>query len=124
VLCVRKSGEGADHNIEKDGHGHHEEFSGRPDLAFPPSPSQHSHHGASRSPAVKRDQQFQFVDSHPAVQASYSQGSNGPTLPAGFASIMNAYTEQVSPNQPQAEFVHHTGNGTIGGRTRSRKSAI
>ena len=121
---VCKSGEGSNHSIDEDGHGHHEEFSGRPDLAFPPSPSQHSHHGASRAPAVQRDQQFQFVDSHPAVQASYSsgQGSNGPALPAGFASIMNAYTEQGSANQPQAEFVHHTGNGTIGGRTRSRKS--
>ena len=98
---------------DEDGRGHHEEFGGRPDMAFPPSP------------AVQRDQQFQFVDSHPAVQASYSsgQGSNGPALPAGFASIMNAYTEQGSSNQPQAEFVHHTGNGTIGGRTRSRKSA-
>jgi len=125
MLLVRKSGEGADRNIDKDGHGHHEEFSGRPDLAFPHSPSQRPHHGASRSPAVQRDQQFQFVDSHPAVQASYSsgQGSNGPALPAGFASIMNAYTDQGSQNQPQAEFVHHTGNGTIGGRTRSRKSA-
>jgi len=110
----------------EDGHGHHEEFSGRPDMGFPPSPSQHSHRGASHSPVLQRDQQFQFVDSHPAVQAAYSsgQGSNGPALPAGFASIMNAYTEQGAPNQPQAEFVHHTGNGTIGGRTRSRKSAI
>jgi len=122
---VCKSSGEANHDI-KDGHGHHEEFSGRPDAAFPPSPSQHQHHGASHSPALQRDQQFQFVDSHPAVQAVYSsgQGSNGPALPAGFASIMNAYTEQGSPNQPQAEFVHHTGNGTIGGRTRSRKSAI
>jgi hypothetical protein len=123
---VGKSGGGADHRIDEDGHGHHEEFGGRPDMAFPHSPSQHSHRGASRSPVLQRDQQFQFVDSHPAVQASYSsgQGSNGPNLPAGFASIMNAYTEQGSTNQPQAEFVHHTGNGTIGGRTRSRKSAV
>lgn len=118
---------GCSHDLGEDGHGHHEEFSGRPDMGFPPSPSQVSHRGTSRSPVLQRDQQFQFVDSHPAVQAAYSsgQGSNGPaTLPAGFASIMNAYTEQASPNQPQAEFVHHTGNGTIGGRTRSRKSAI
>jgi len=123
---VRSSGVGANnHDINEDGHGHHEEFSGRPEMAFPHSPSQHPHR-ASRSPVTQRDQQFQFVDSHPAVQAAYSsgQGSNGPGLPAGFASIMNAYTEQGSPNQPQAEFVHHTGNGTIGGRTRSRKSAI
>ena len=113
---------GADHENDKDGYGHHEEFGGHPDMAFPPSPS---HRGTSHSPVMQRDQQFQFVDSHPAVQASYSsgQGSNGPALPAGFASIMNAYNEQGSQNQPQAEFVHHTGNGTIGGRTRSRKSA-
>lgn len=123
---IFKPSGGADNDIDEDGHGHHEEFSGRPDMGFPPSPSQLSHRGASRSPVLQRDQQFQFVDSHPAVQASYSsgQGSNGQTLPAGFASIMNAYTEQGSPNQPQAEFVHHTGNGTIGGRTRSRKSAV
>lgn len=123
---ICKSNGRANYDIDEDGHGHHEEFSGRHDMAFPPSPSQHSHRGASHSPILQRDQQFQFVDSHPAVQASYSsgQGTNGPTLPAGFASIMNAYTEQGSPNQPQAEFVHHTGNGTIGGRTRSRKSAV
>ena len=114
---------GCSHDIE-DGHGHHEEPSGRPDMAFPPSPSQRSHRGASHSPVLQRDQQFQFVDSHPQVQAAYSsgQGSNGPALPAGFASIMNAYTEKGPPSQP--EFVHHTGNGTIGGRTRSRKAAI
>lgn len=123
-----KSGRGADFNPNsyEEGHGHHEEFGNRPDMSFPPSPSQLSHRGTSHSPVLQRDQQFQFVDSHPAVQASYSsgQGSNGPPLPAGFASIMNAYTEQGTSNQPQAGFVHHTGNGTIGGRTRSRKSAV
>lgn len=124
VLNVCESSWCTHRDINEDGHGHHEEHSGRQDMAFPPSPSQHSHRGTPHSPVTQRD--FQFVDSHPAVQASYSsgQGSNGPALPASFANIMNSYTEQGSSNQPQAEFVHHTGNGTIGGRTRSRKSAI
>jgi hypothetical protein len=52
VLSVRKSSGGADHELDEDGHGHHEEFSGRPDMAFPPSPS-HTHRGASHSPVLQ-----------------------------------------------------------------------
>jgi len=114
-----EGGDGDEDPPRHDGPGHHEEFCGRPDMAFPPSPSRHSHRGASRSPVLQRDQQFQFVDSHPAVQASYSsgQGQNGPTLPAGFATIMNAYTEQGSPNQPRPNSCIIRGMGpSAGGR--------